>query len=176
MNMAIEMIRRVFQIIIGIFIFDCPGLMAIRNLVYKCILNNFGKGNVFSSKILFYVPHGLRKSLITIGNKVRISENVTIDCSAPVTVEDNVWISQNTVLLNHEHIINGRESKSSKAVRVTEGITLKEDCWIGANVIILPQVTYIGKGAIVGAGSVVTKNVEDYAVVAGNPAKQISSR
>lgn len=50
------------------------------------------------------------------------------------------------------------------------------DVWIGANAIILPSVKTIGNGAVIGAGSVVTKDVKAYTVVAGNPAKQIKDR
>ncbi|WP_438403975.1 acyltransferase, partial [Aeromonas veronii] len=51
-------------------------------------------------------------------------------------------------------------------------VILREGCWIGANVVILPGVT-IGKNAIIGAGSIVTKSVQDFCVAAGNPAKLI---
>ena len=51
-------------------------------------------------------------------------------------------------------------------------ITVGEDCWFGGNCIVLPGVT-IGNGVTIGAGSVVTKDVPDYVVVAGNPAKII---
>ena len=49
-------------------------------------------------------------------------------------------------------------------------IVIGEDCWLGGNVIVLPGVT-IGKGSTIGAGSVVTKDVPDYCVAAGNPAR-----
>lgn len=55
-------------------------------------------------------------------------------------------------------------------------LEIGNDVWIGANVIILPSVRKIGNGAIIGAGSVVTKDVEPYSVVAGNPAKFIKNR
>ena len=51
-------------------------------------------------------------------------------------------------------------------------IIIKDDAWIGAGVIILPNIT-VGKAAVVGAGAVVTKNVPDFHIVAGNPAKII---
>lgn len=54
-------------------------------------------------------------------------------------------------------------------------ITIGNDVWIGINVLILPGVQ-IGDGAVIGAGSVVTKNVNDYEIVAGNPAKHIKYR
>lgn len=54
-------------------------------------------------------------------------------------------------------------------------VTIKNDVWIGANSVIMPDVT-IGNGAIIGAGAVVTKDVPDYAIVAGVPAKIIKYR
>lgn len=176
MQLVLEMIRRVFQIFLGIWVFDCPGLMQARNIMYKLMLKKFGKKNVISSKVWFYVPHGLKKSEVVVGNYVRISEHVTIDCSSKINIGDNVWISENASILNHEHVIEGREWKKSKSIELTEGLTIGEDAWIGAGAMILPKVSYIGKGAIIGAGSIVTKNVEDYAIVAGNPAKVIGQR
>ena len=54
-------------------------------------------------------------------------------------------------------------------------IAIEDDCWLGINVVVMSGVT-IGKGAVVGANSVVTKDVEPYAVVAGAPAKTIKKR
>lgn len=55
-------------------------------------------------------------------------------------------------------------------------LTVGDDVWIGARVTILGNVKTIGKGAIIGAGSVVTKPVPDYAIVIGNPAKILKFR
>ena len=55
------------------------------------------------------------------------------------------------------------------------GITVEDDVWIGANSVILPGV-HINKGAIIGAGSVVTKDIPPYAIAVGNPAKVIKYR
>lgn len=71
------------------------------------------------------------------------------------------------------YIANYKISKTDKKVIVKT--ILKNDVWIGANAIILPGVT-IGNGAIIGAGAVVTKDVPDYAIVIGSPAKIISYR
>lgn len=54
-------------------------------------------------------------------------------------------------------------------------VRIGDDCWLGANVIVLPGVT-IGRGSIIGAGSVVTKDIPPYSVAVGNPAKVIRSR
>ncbi len=55
-------------------------------------------------------------------------------------------------------------------------LTIGNDVWIGSNAFIMPGVTEIGNGAVVGAGAIVTKNVPPYAVVVGNPAKVIKYR
>nr|WP_115460780.1 CatB-related O-acetyltransferase [Winogradskyella aurantiaca] len=59
--------------------------------------------------------------------------------------------------------------------RITIFTEIGNDVWIGANAIIMPGVT-IGNGAVIGAGSIVTKNVEPYQIVVGNPARQIGYR
>lgn len=174
-NWLTEVIRRLAQYFVGIFIFDFPGFLAIRKLVYSFICKIQGKV-VISSKVLFYVPHGLEKCKINIGNNVRISNNVRVDCSAPIVIEDHVWISENVMILGHEHNIRGREIKDTKDIIVTQGLVIEEDAWIGAGAIILPRVSRIARGGVIGAGSVVTKDVDEYEIVAGNPAKKIGSR
>lgn len=55
-------------------------------------------------------------------------------------------------------------------------LVIEDDVWIGHNVMILPGCKFVGRGAIIGAGAVVTKNVPAYAIVAGNPAKKLRDR
>ena len=55
-------------------------------------------------------------------------------------------------------------------------LTIGDDVWIGTNVIITPRCQFIGLGAVIGAGAVVTKDVPPFAIVAGNPARQIGTR
>ena len=57
----------------------------------------------------------------------------------------------------------------------TGEIIVEDDVWIGANTVILKNV-FIGKGAIVAAGAVVTSNIEEYSIVAGVPARKIGQR
>lgn len=55
-------------------------------------------------------------------------------------------------------------------------LKIEDDVWIGAKVIVLPGCKHIGKGIVIGAGSVVTKDIPDYAIIGGNPAKIIRYR
>jgi len=83
-----------------------------------------------------------------------------------ITIEDDVFIGPNVNILTENH----PEQPALRHNVYTKPIRIKRNAWIGAGAIILPGVT-IGENAIVGAGSVVTRDVEDNAIVVGNPAR-----
>lgn len=101
-----------------------------------------------------------------------IYSNVYFDSVAPhlITIEKNVTITQNTTILTHyfDTFMKGRNFRLGE-VRIEEG------AFIGCNVVICNSVT-IGKGSVVGAGSIVTKDILPYQVWAGNPARYIKDR
>lgn len=99
---------------------------------------------------------------VIIGNRVLIAHNCNIFDSTTHPV-DEVERNDDFINICFKGIWNDYNSCSSEAIRI------EDDAWIGCNCTILRGVT-IGKGAIIGAGSVVTKNVEEYTIVAGNPA------
>lgn len=76
----------------------------------------------------------------------------------------------------HAFMYNTTLGLVKKEPFVRTKLTIGNDVWIGANAIILPSVTNIGDGSVIGAGSIVTKNVPDFAIVVGNPAKIIKYR
>lgn len=99
---------------------------------------------------------------VIIGDRVTIKSGVQIWNG--VRVEDDVFIGPNVTFSNDVF----PRSKNYNAEIL--GITIKSNASVGANATILPGLT-IGSGAMVGAGAVVTKDVPDYAVVVGNPAR-----
>ncbi len=101
-----------------------------------------------------------------IGKRVFINSNLLAMARGGITIEDDVQIAANVQLLSNNHDIYDRQVLTCKPILIKEGV------WIGAGASILPGIC-IGKHAIVGAASVVTKDVPDYAVVVGNPAKII---
>jgi acetyltransferase-like isoleucine patch superfamily enzyme len=122
---------------------------------------------------------------IQIGESCYIGENSNIWSGEKIIIGNNVLISHNVNIVDsNSHELNSIERAerylsllknghwNTKGSIITSQIIIKDYAWISFNVIILKGVT-IGEGAIVAAGSVVTKDVPDFAVVAGNPAKII---
>jgi len=75
-------------------------------------------------------------------------------------------------LFSGTHPLDPALRNGTKGPELGKEISIGEDCWIGGNAMILPGVR-LGKGVVVGAGSVVTKDVPDFWVVAGNPARML---
>ena len=114
-------------------------------------------------------------SYVEVQNNVRIGKNVTVSshsliCSL-VTIEDDVFIAHGVMTINDVHPPSFRKTGSKKHWKKT---LIKKGAVIGSNVTLFPVV--IGENAVVGAGAVVTKDVPDNCVVAGNPAKLIKDK
>jgi galactoside O-acetyltransferase len=119
-------------------------------------------------------PHG--SGSIIIGNRVNTNHNDMISpIDGKITIGDDVVIGPNVVLASDNHAYSRTDIPiRDQGVAVGE-IIIEDDVWIGANVVILPDVR-IGKGVVIAAGAVVTKNVAPYSIVAGVPAVVIGHR
>lgn len=124
---------------------------------------NIGKDCILSKGV--YVDFG-----VNIGNQVKIQNNVSVFHG--VTIKDGVFVGPHVCFTNDKkpRAINPDGSLKSADDWEVSQIIVEEGASIGANATILPGVK-IGKFALIGAGSVVTKDVPDYAVAFGNPAK-----
>lgn len=104
---------------------------------------------------------------VTFGKGVFINHSAILSASGGIVFEDGVMVAPGVRIATINHDMNERHT------RYTYGrVLIKKNAWIGMNVTICPGVT-IGAYAVVGAGAVVTKDVPDYAVVGGVPAKVI---
>ncbi len=122
-------------------------------------------------------------SRLVIGNRVFIGGNSLIDCLHQITIEDDVLISYQVLIMDSDnHSVRASErigdlkrwrNQKYDWSRVNSApVVIHSKAWIGARAIITKGVV-IGEGGIVAAGSVVTKNVPPYTIVGGNPARVI---
>lgn len=109
---------------------------------------------------------GAAIDMLKIGNNVYINSNSLLMARGGITIEDDVLIAANVQLLSNNHDEYERQILTCKPIHIKKG------AWIGAGASILPGVT-IGKYAIVGAGAIVTKDVGDFEVAVGIPAKVV---
>jgi putative colanic acid biosynthesis acetyltransferase WcaF len=124
-----------------------------------------GQGVVVRSRVNIWFPWRLE-----LGDHVWLGEEVFILNLAPVVIESNVCISQRAFLCTGNH-----DYTSPTFDLITKPIRVEQGSWIGATAFVGPGVT-VGSHAVLSAGSVVTKSVASWMIVAGNPAREIKRR
>jgi acetyltransferase-like isoleucine patch superfamily enzyme len=129
------------------------------------------KTSICRGSILFV----LDEAHFSIGNNSYIGEYNNIRCTSEIRIGNNVRISQFITITDGQYNFSNKNQLIGDQGYKKDKVIIGDDVWVGSNSIILPGVK-IGKGVVVGAGSVVTKDIPDYAVVVGNPAKVIRFR
>ena len=118
---------------------------------------------------------------LIIGNNVQINDYVHLSCAESVIIEDNVLIASKVYVsdLNHGNyssLKNPEHSCPDEIVKerkiFTKPVKICQNTWLGENVAVLSGVT-IGKNSIIGANSVISKNIPENCIAVGNPAKVI---
>lgn len=112
---------------------------------------------------------------LSVGNNTCINAYTMITCTLDVVIGNNVMIAPYVTIIDVDHNFSNCEIPICNQGYVSKKIIINDDVWIGVKSTILKGVT-IGKGAIIGANSVVTKDVPDYNIVAGCPARIIMNR
>ncbi|WP_248623649.1 acyltransferase [Cobetia crustatorum] len=107
-------------------------------------------------------------SRLIIGRNVQVNRDTLLDITGRLELKDNVFISEGCMLYTHTH---GHDPRS---VPVSTTLVIEENVWIGTNVIILPSVNYIGARSIIGAGTVVSKNIPPDVTVVSQSSRILS--
>lgn len=142
----------------------------IRKIVFLATLKRFGRNCMIDYKCFFRYPWR-----VSIGNNVAINRGCELYSSMQsehgfIYLEDNVVLGPRVLIF-----AAGHDYSSLDLPDVSAAVVICRNAWVGGNTTILPGVV-IGEGAVVGAGSVVTKNIPAYCVAVGNPAKVIKRR
>lgn len=124
-----------------------------------------GKGSTIHMGAVFYDPQN-----ISIGKDSIIGEGAVLDGRDKLIIGDHVDIATEAMIYNAQHDVQSDDFHA-----IAAPVTIEDYVFIGPRAIILPGVR-IGKGAVIGAGAVVTKDVDDFAIVGGVPAEVIGER
>ena len=131
------------------------------SLMNELFYNQIGKNSIVYNQLTVVLPKN-----VIIGSGVTVMNGALMMAAGGITIEDKVMIAANVQLISNNHDPYIRD------ILICKPILIKYGAWIGAGATILPGVT-VGKYAIVGANSVVNKDIPDYAVAVGSPAKVI---
>lgn len=143
---------RIIRSWVGIFVFDKCGKSV--NIEHKA---NFGTGRG-----------------ISIGDRSGIGINAKI--RGPLSIGSDVMMGPDVIIITSNHEIRRTDvPMRTQGATPSRKVTIEDDVWIGARVIILPGVK-IGRGVVIAAGAVVTSDIPDYAIVGGIPARVIKYR
>lgn len=131
---------------------------------------SMGKDCMVEYGVEFSRQHHLHGTL-KIGNHITFAKKVFIDYSGEVIIDDNVKFGAGVAIESHHRDLEAY--KQGKDVNIPTSLHICENAYVGTHAIILDSCNYIGKYARIGAGAVVTKDIPDYAVAVGVPAKVV---
>jgi acetyltransferase-like isoleucine patch superfamily enzyme len=144
----------------------------VRHMWYRRVLGlrlADGVGVHLGCYMWFYGPSGIRRSGSRIGANSRINRDCTLDLRGGLIIGENVSVSAEATLLTSAGMANSKRAGEAKP------IVIEDNAWIGVRAIVMPGVT-IGRGAVVGAGAVVMRDVPPLATVFGSPARPVGTR
>ncbi|NZA25835.1 acyltransferase [Luteimonas sp. SJ-92] len=120
--------------------------------------------------------HRSASAAIAFGRGVELGADSYIDYSGGVEIGDRVAVSEGAKVFTHNHVVRSGHSDWHRNPIEFSPLRIEREAWIGACAVVLPRVRRIGRGAVVGAGAVLAEDVADYAVYAGNPAREVYRR
>lgn len=149
-----------------------------RHKLFNVIKSNYMRiqGAKIGKGITYYPGIKINPCMnIQLGNQVDLAWGVIITTGGGVEIGERTLIGYRTMISSANHIIPPKPEKIFYSGHLPEKVIIENDVWIGGNCVITAGVT-IGEGAVVAAGSVVTKDVAPFTIVGGVPAKYIKER
>ena len=158
--------------VISLYDFISKALRVVKRSIIKKKFGKCGKRFKFDPDSTF-----LRTHLIEIGDDVFIGEKAHFSASEGIKIGNSVMFGPYPMIIGGDHNFSvvGKHMADVHDGGVNKPIIVENDVWFGARVLILKGVT-VGEGAIVGAGSIVTKDVPPYAIAVGSPCRPYKTR
>ena len=177
---VIERIRRYGFTDNSIYVLSAGVNYNTEDIIYKgCVIGKYTYG--YEGLLEFYPIASSIGRYCSINSTAKIWNNHSLDCITthpfldyPIYMTWEKYLDRKKIIAKYGLHRNNNQYENSE-IRNNKSVVIGNDVWIGANAIILPGIT-IGDGAVIAAGAVVTKDVEAYGIVAGNPAKMIRKR
>ncbi len=149
-----------------------------RHRVFTFVKSNYMRiqGAEIGKGITYYPGIKINPCInLKLGNNVDLAWGVLITTTGGVEIGDRTLVGYGTNILSANHVIPENRGRIFESGHIKKKVIIANDVWIGSNCIILAG-TRIGEGAVVAAGSVITKDVEPFTIVGGIPAKVIKKR
>lgn len=154
--------NKIIQIIYNKFIYR------IKHFFFCINIKHIGKDSRFAFPLIIE-----SKEHVSIGDNTGIGAYVHMWGSGGIYIGNNVLIAAHCCITSLNHNYNNTLIRDGQIIK--RKVIIEDDVWLGYNTIVLPGIK-IGKGAVIGAGSVVTSDIPPYAIAVGNPAKVIKYR
>jgi len=152
------------------FLQALPGIVGVILRRHLLGISRVEKGVLLREGCRFHHPRRL-----SIGPRTTVNRRTYMNARGGVRIGADVLIGPEVLIYSTNHHYSDPNALIREQGSVESEVIVEDDVWLGARTMIMPGVT-IGRGAVVAAGSVVTRDVEAYCVVAGVPAKPIGSR
>lgn len=138
--------------------------------IMRIFCNSIGENFKFKMPVTLTAPQN-----INIGDHCRFGRNCTFHAMGGIRIGNYVIAANNVSIISQEHIFSDISTPITFQGEKLAQVCVEDDVWIGMNVVILSGVT-VGKGSVIGAGAIVTKDVPAYSIIGGVPAKIIGNR
>ncbi len=141
----------------------------LRYWVTRPFMRSVGKVRIYEGVTVWY-PYR-----VSIGHDTTLNEHVYISGYGDLTIGNGVRIGHRTSILTSDHVIDDASVRIKDSGLVAKPVRIDDDVFIGCNCTILGGV-HVGRGAVIAAGSVVNRDVPDFAIVGGVPARVLKYR
>ncbi len=147
-----------------------PVGLALRHLVLRLTCRHAGGFSHIYPNVFLLHTYGL-----SFGRRLSINTGVHIDARGGITIGDDVMIGPNSTIVSSDHDVGPGSVPMAQRNHVMRPVAIDNDVWIGAHVVVCGGVT-IGRGTVIAAGAVVTRDIPPMSIAGGVPAVVIRSR